>query len=336
MMISFVVRGKKLAEVWKPIPKLRPGWALVHVRLAGICNTDVEILCGYHGFRGTPGHEFVGEVADVAGVPAATRKRWMGKRVAGEINVACAEHGYRPVCDFCKRGLKTHCTRRTVLGIVAHDGAFAEYLALPLENLHLVPSNVSDEKAVFIEPLAAACQILDQLDIRSFPTAAVLGDGKLAQLIAMVLRAAGSRVVLYGKHESKLALARGVGVATKRVRGDASDLTRVKENYRLVVEATGSPTGLALAQRMTEPRGTLLLKSTFHGAAPVETWPIVVKEITVVGSRCGPFAKAISMLRSGKVDPSTLITRTFALKDASAAVAHAQKSGVMKVLLRNT
>jgi len=335
-MISFVVRGKKLAEVWKPIPKLRPGWALVHVRLAGICNTDVEILCGYHGFRGTPGHEFVGEVADVAGVPAATRKRWMGKRVAGEINVACAEHGYRPVCDFCKRGLKTHCTRRTVLGIVAHDGAFAEYLALPLENLHLVPSSVSDEKAVFIEPLAAACQILDQLDIRSFPTAAVLGDGKLAQLIAMVLRAAGSRVVLYGKHESKLALARGVGVATKRVRGDASDLTRVKENYRLVVEATGSPSGLALAQRMTEPRGTLLLKSTFHGAAPVETWPIVVKEITVVGSRCGPFAKAISMLRSGKVDPSTLITRTFALKDASAAVAHAQKSGVMKVLLRNT
>jgi len=335
-MISFVVRGKKLAEVRKPIPKLWPGWALVHVRLAGICNTDVEILRGYHGFRGTPGHEFVGEVADVAGVPAATRKRWMGKRVAGEINVACAEHGYRPVCDFCKRGLKTHCTRRTVLGIVAHDGAFAEYLALPLENLHLVPSSVSDEKAVFIEPLAAACQILDQLDIRSFPTAAVLGDGKLAQLIAMVLRAAGSRVVLYGKHESKLALARGVGVATKRVRGDASDLTRVKENYRLVVEATGSPTGLALAQRMTEPRGTLLLKSTFHGAAPVETWPIVVKEITVVGSRCGPFAKAISMLRSGKVDPSTLITRTFALKDASAAVAHAQKSGVMKVLLRNT
>jgi threonine dehydrogenase-like Zn-dependent dehydrogenase len=336
MMISFVVRGKKLAEVRKPIPKLRPGWALVHVRLAGICNTDVEILRGYHGFRGTPGHEFVGEVADVAGVPAATRKRWMGKRVAGEINVACAAHGYRPVCDFCKRGLKTHCTRRTVLGIVAHDGAFAEYLALPLENLHLVPSSVSDEKAVFIEPLAAGCQILDRLDIRSFPRAAVLGDGKLAQLIAMVLRAAGSRVVLYGKHESKLALARGVGVATKRVRGDASDLRRVKENYRLVVEATGSPSGLALAQRMTEPRGTLLLKSTFHGAAPVETWPIVVKEITVVGSRCGPFAKAISMLRSGKVDPTPLISRTFALKDASAAIAYAQKRGVMKVLLRNT
>ena len=335
-MISFVVQRKKLTEVRKPIPKLRPGWALVRVRLAGICNTDVEILRGYHDFRGTPGHEFVGEVAEVAGVSRATRKRWVGKRVSGEINVACAAYGFLPVCDFCKRGLKTHCARRTVLGIVAHDGAFAEYLALPLENLHLVPSSVSDEKAVFLEPLAAACQILDQLDIRTFPSVAVLGDGKLAQLIALVLRAAGSRVVLYGKHASKLALARTAGIAARSVRGDASDLTRVKDNYRLVVEATGSPTGLTLAQRMTEPRGTLLLKSTFHGAAPVVTWPIVVKEITVVGSRCGPFAQAIALLRSGKVDPTPLVTRAFALKDAPAAIAHAQKRGVMKVLLKNT
>jgi alcohol dehydrogenase len=219
---------------------------------------------------------------------------------------------------------------------MAHDGAFAEYLALPVENLHFVPSSVSDEKAVFVEPLAAACQILDQLDIRKYPSAAVLGDGKLAQLIAMMLRAAGSRVVLYGKHENKLALARRAGIATRLVSGDARDLTRVKENFGLVVEATGSPTGLALAQRMTEPRGTLLLKSTFHGAAPVETWPIVVKEITVVGSRCGPFAKAIAILQSGKVDPTPLISRTFELKNAPAAIAHAQKRGVMKVLLRNT
>jgi len=330
-----VVRGRKLAEVRKPIPRLRPGWALVRVRLAGICNTDVEILRGYHTFRGTPGHEFVGEVVEVGGVSTAARKRWVGKRVAGEINVSCVAYGFRPLCDFCKRGLKTHCARRTVLGIVAHDGAFAEYLALPIENLHFVPSSVSDEKAVFIEPLAAACQILDQLDIREFLTAAVLGDGKLAQLIVMVLRAAGTRVVLYGKHRGKLAMARRAGVATKRVHGDASDLSRVKENYRLVVEATGSPSGLALGQRMTEPRGTLLLKSTFHGAAPVETWPIVVKEITVIGSRCGPFAKAISLLRSGKVDPTPLISLTFRLKDAPAAIAHAQKRGVMKVLLRN-
>jgi alcohol dehydrogenase len=334
-MIGFVVRGKKLAEVRKPIPKLRPEWALVRVRLAGICNTDVEILRGYHAFRGTPGHEFVGEVAEVAGVSAKTKKRWVGKRVAGEINVSCMAYGFRPVCGFCQRGMKTHCARRTVLGIVAHDGAFAEYLTLPLENLHLVPSNVSDEKAVFVEPLAAACQILDQLDIRKFPKAGVLGDGKLAQLIAMVLQAAGSRVVLYGKHADKLTLARRAGIVTKQVRGDASDLTRVKDTFRLVVEATGSPTGFALAQRMTEPRGTLLLKSTFHGAASVETWPIVVKEITVVGSRCGPFAKAIALLRSGKVDPTPLISRSFAMKDAPAAIAYAQKRGVLKVLLKN-
>jgi threonine dehydrogenase-like Zn-dependent dehydrogenase len=335
-MTSFVVRGKKLRMVRKPIPKLRPGWALVRVRLAGICNTDIEILRGYHGFLGTPGHEFVGEVVEVGGVSAAAKKRWVGKRVAGEINVSCVAYGFRPVCEFCRRGMKTHCSRRTVLGIVAHNGAFAEYLALPVENLHFVPSSVSDEKAVFAEPLAAACQILDQLDTRKFRKAAVLGDGKLAQLIAMVLRAAGLRVVLYGKHASKLALARRAGVATKQVRGDASDLARVKENYRLVVEATGSPTGLALAQRMTEPRGTLVLKSTFHGAAPVETWPIVVKEITVVGSRCGPFARAIALLRSGRVDPTPLISRTFALEDAPVAIVHAQERGVMKVLLRNT
>jgi alcohol dehydrogenase len=332
-MLCFTVRNHKLVAARKPLPRLQCGWALIRVRLAGICNTDVEILRGYHQFRGTPGHEFVGEVVKVAGVSAKTRKRWLGKRVAGEINVACSAYGYKPVCAFCRRGLKTHCARRTVLGIVAHDGAFAEYLALPLENLHVVPKNVSDAKAVFIEPLAAACQILEQLDIREFPTAAVLGDGKLAQLIALVLQAAGTRVVLYGKHTNQLVYARRTRIATKKVRGDASDLRRVKGNYRLVVEATGSPTGLILAQHMTEPRGTLLLKSTFHGAAPVETWPIVVKEITVVGSRCGPFAKSIALLRSGKVDPTPLISRTFALKDAPQAIAYAQKHGVMKVLL---
>ena len=334
-MLSFVVQGKKLKAVNKPAPRLRPGWALIRVRMAGICNTDVEILRGYHAFRGTPGHEFVGEVVDAAGISAKVRKRWLGRRVAGEINVACPAYGYRPVCGFCKRGLKTHCVRRTVLGIVAHDGAFAEYLTLPLENLHLVPANVSDEQAVFIEPLAAACQILDQLDIREFPSAALLGDGKLAQLIALVLHAAGVRVTQYGKHANKLALARHGGMATKKVRGDASDRKRVKENYRLVVEATGSPSGLALAQQMTEPRGTLLLKSTFHGAAPVETWPIVVREITVLGSRCGPFARAISLLHSGKVNPTPLISRTFPLADAPTAIAYAQERGVMKVLLEN-
>ncbi len=335
-MLSFVVKNGKLREAQRPLPKLRPGWALIRVRLAGICNTDVEILRGYHQFRGVPGHEFVGEVVEVAGVSAKTRKCWLGKRVSGEINVSCTAYNYKPVCEFCRRGLKTHCAKRTVLGIVAHDGAFAEYLVLPLENLHLIPANVSDEQAVFIEPLAAACQILDQIPIRNFPTAAVLGDGKLAQLIARVLQAAGSKVTVHGKHEAKLKLARQAGITTKKVRGDAGDLKRVPENYRLVVEATGSPTGLTLAEHMTEPRGTLLLKSTFHGAAPVETWPIVVKEITLVGSRCGPFAKSIALLRSGKVDPTPLISRTFALEDAPEGMRYAQKPNVMKVLLKNT
>jgi threonine dehydrogenase-like Zn-dependent dehydrogenase len=333
-LLAFQVAGGKLHSTTKPLPKLRKGWALIRVRLAGICNTDVEILRGYHTFRGTPGHEFVGEVAEVRGISGATKRKWLRRRVTGEINIACSAHGFKPVCDYCRRGLKTHCARRTVLGIVAQDGAFAEYLALPLENLHLVPKNVTDEQAVFVEPLAAACEILEQVKVKKLRSAAVLGDGKLAQLIALVLRIAIPRVVMYGKHGIKLAVARRAGIRTKRVSGDGSDLKRVKENFRLLVEATGSPGGLALAQHMTEPRGTLVLKSTFHGIAPVETWPIVVKEITVVGSRCGPFAKAIALLHSGQVDPTPLITRTFPLVDAPAAVAFSQQPGVMKVLLR--
>ena len=333
-MLAFRIHNANLVPVSKPLPKLRPGWALVRVRLAGICNTDIEILRGYHNFRGTPGHEFVGEVADVRGLSAQQRTRWLGQRVTGEINVSCAAYGYRPVCEFCRRGLKTHCARRTVLGIVAHDGAFAEYLALPLLNLHRVPDSVTDQQAVFVEPLAAACEILDQLKIQNFREAAVLGDGKLAQLVARVLRTRLPQVVMYGKHDSKLAFARRAGVQTKRIRGNSSDAKQIKQSYRLVVEATGSPSGLAFAQKITEPRGTLILKSTFHGAAPVETWPIVVKEITVIGSRCGPFAKAIALLRSRKVDPTPLITRTFSLSAAPAAIRFAQKSSVMKVLLR--
>ena len=305
----------------------------MRVRLAGICNTDIEILRGYHNFRGTLGHEFVGEVAEVRGVPAAIRKKWMGQRVCGEINVACSAYGFKPVCEFCRRGLKTHCARRTVLGIVAHDGAFAEYLALPLENLHAVPEGVTDEQAVFVEPLAAACEILEQVEVKKLRAAAVLGDGKLAQLIARVLRTEIPRVVMYGKHEKKLALARRAGLQTKKVRGYAFDLKHIKDTFSLVVEATGSAGGLTIAQQMTEPRGTLVLKSTFHGAAPVETWPIVVKEITVVGSRCGPFEKAMALLKSRKVDPTQLITRRFPLANAPEAIQFAQKPGIMKILL---
>jgi threonine dehydrogenase-like Zn-dependent dehydrogenase len=333
VVLSFCIENGKLKATSRPLPKLRRGWALVHVWLAGICNTDVELLHGYYNFRGVPGHEFVGAVEELRGASAGEKKKWLGQRVCGEINISCKALGRRPICDFCRRGLKTHCAQRTVLGIIGHPGAYSEYLTLPLENLHAVPDSVSDKQAVFVEPLAAACEILEQVDVKKTREAAVLGDGKLAQLIALVLRTAIPRVVMYGKHEKKLALARLADIATKRVRGDASDLKRVPERYRMVVEATGSPSGLALAMQMTEPRGTLVLKSTFHGAAPVETWPIVVKEITVVGSRCGPFAKAIALLRSGMIDPTRLITRTFALGDSQRAIAFAQQPGVMKVLL---
>src|ERR1700722_4518698 len=333
-MLAFTVKNKKLVARNKALPQLRPRWALVRVLLAGICNTDVEILRGYHAFRGVRGQKFVGEVAAVNSVSAKEKTKWLGKRVTGEINVSCSAYNYRPVCAFCRRGLKTHCARRTVLGITNHDGTFAEYLALPLENLHLIPDSIADEQAAFVEPLAAACEILDQINVRQFRKAAVLGDGKLAQLIARVLRTALPKVVMYGKHKDKLQQACATGIDSRMVRGDASDLKRVKDNFAFVVEATGSPSGLALAQHMTEPRGTLILKSTFHGAAPVETWPLVVNEITLVGSRCGPFAKAIALLRSRKVDPRPLITRTFPLSEAPAAIQYAQQHGVMKVLLK--
>jgi alcohol dehydrogenase len=333
VVLCFLVENGKLKARSRPRPKLRRGWALVRVRLVGICNTDVELLHGYYDFRGVPGHEFVGTVEEVRNASAAEKKKWSGRRVCGEINISCRALGRRPICDFCRRGLKTHCAHRTVLGIIDHPGAYAEYLTLPLENLHRVPESVSDERAVFVEPLAAACEVLEQVDVRKIREAAVLGDGKLAQLVALVLRTAIPRVVMYGKHEKKLATARDAGITTKKVRGDAGDLKRVSDKYRLVVEATGSPTGLVLAQQMTEPKGTLVLKSTFHGAAPVEIWPIVVKEITVVGSRCGPFARAIAFLRSGQIDPTPLITRTFPLSEAPNAIACTQKRGVMKVIL---
>lgn len=333
-MLAFRVEDGRLRARSKALPKLPRGWALVRVRLAGICNTDVALLHGYYNFRGIPGHEFVGEVAEVEGVSAKTQKKWLGRRVCGEINISCAALRRSPLCDFCRRGLKTHCARRTVLGITNHQGAFAEYLTLPIENLHFVPDSVSDEQAVFVEPLAAACEILEQIDGGKFRKAAVLGDGKLAQLISRVLRTEIAGVVMYGKHDKKLALARRARMATRKVRGAASDLKRRQQNFPLVVEATGTPGGLALALEMTAPRGTLVLKSTFHGTTPVETWPIVVKELTVMGSRCGPFAKAITLLRSGRVDPVPLITRIFPLSEAHRAMAFAQQPGVLKVLLK--
>jgi threonine dehydrogenase-like Zn-dependent dehydrogenase len=326
-MLAAVARRNAVTVLQKPLPRLRPGWALVRVRLAGICNTDIEILRGYHNFRGTLGHEFVGDVVRVA---SARDRKWIGQRVVGEINLACAGLGLRPMCNYCRQEIPTHCEHRRVLGILGHDGAFAEYLALHVVNLHRVPKEIPDEAAVFTEPLAAACEILEQVDVRAHREAAVIGDGKLAQLIARVLRVAGLRVVMIGKHENKLRLARLADIQTVKV---SSPRARRSNEFTLAVEATGSSSGLALGQRITAPRGTLVLKSTFHGAADAETWPIVVKELTVIGSRCGPFPRALALLRSGRVDPRPLISRVFPLKDAVNAIRYAQRPGVMKVLL---
>ena len=213
-MLAAVTHRNRVRVTEKTLPHLRAGWALIRVRLAGICNTDIEILRGYHNFRGTLGHEFVGEVVRVTG---AKDRAWIGRRVAGEINLSCAGLGFRKPCDYCRRGIPTHCARRRVLGIIGHDGAFAEYLALPVVNLHRVPAGIPDEAAVFAEPLAAACEILEQVNAREHREAAVIGDGKLAQLIARVLRAAGLRVMMIGKHASKLRLARVADSETQKL-----------------------------------------------------------------------------------------------------------------------
>ncbi|MFW6023200.1 MAG: alcohol dehydrogenase catalytic domain-containing protein, partial [Myxococcota bacterium] len=261
-----------LRDVDPPAPG--PNEATIRVRMAGICNTDVEIARGYMGHRGVLGHEFVGRVE------AAPDPAWVGKRVCGEINLACG------ACDACRRGLGRHCPTRRVLGILGKDGCFAEQLTLPLANLHEVPDVLSDELAVFAEPLAAAHEVLQQIAVDPDARVLVLGDGKLGLLLTAVLLQTGAEVTLVGKHDDKLALAQRRGAQT--CTPDSLDGT----GFDVVVEATGSPRGLALALDRIRPRGTLVLKSTFHGAPEVDTARIVIDEIRIVGSRCGPFPPA--------------------------------------------
>jgi len=317
-MLVAEVHRRRLRLIQKPQPVPRRDEALIRVRLAGICNTDIELLRGYHRFGGVPGHEFVGQVENC---PEA---RWLGERVVGEINLACSR------CDFCRRNLPRHCRRRTVLGILNKDGAFAEYITLPVQNLHRVPDSVSDQAAVSVEPLAAACEILEQVAIDRRTRVAVVGDGKLAQLIGRVLKTTGATVTMIGKHPNKLRLAREAGLETKLGRDVPKDWMAALD---VVVEATGSATGMPLALRLVRPRGTVVWKSTFHGTAQFDAAPLVVNEITVVGSRCGPFERAIDLLRRKKVDPLPLVERTFPLSEAPRAIAFAQRPGVLKVLL---
>jgi threonine dehydrogenase-like Zn-dependent dehydrogenase len=298
------------------VPPRPDGFALLRLLSGGICNTDLELQRGYYGFAGTPGHEFVAEVVE------ADTQALVGQRVAGEINLACTH------CEWCRGGLGRHCPNRTVLGIVNHPGAFQEFFTLPERNLHVLPDDVPTSRAVFLEPLAAACEILDQVSIPAGATLAVLGDGKLGLLIAMVLNAYGYRVHQFGRHATKLAIAARVGVQTEIAPGALP----VAE-YDWVVDATGSPEGLRSAATMTRPRGAVILKSTVHGTVAVDTAPIIVNELTLVGSRCGRFEAALPLLAHPLVRLEEMIADRFPLAEAPQAFARAAERGVLKVLL---
>lgn len=301
----------------------------MRVTLSGICNTDLEIARGYAGFEGTLGHEFVGVVEEVAshdrsGPSLTVGLLTRGQRVVGEINAGCGN------CELCQSGDARHCPHRTVLGIVGRDGAHADFLKLPLVNLLPVPDEVSDEQAVFTEPLAAACGILERAAITPDTKVAVIGDGKLGLLCAQVLGTTGAVVTLIGKHANKLQIVQGRNIET--MLADKANLQ--KAEFDVVVEASGSARGFDQALDLLRPRGVLVLKSTFHGATGVDAARIVVDEISVVGSRCGRFAPALELLRANAVNVDRMISEEFKLADGVRAMARAADSGVMKILLR--
>ena len=319
----------------------------IRVSLAGICGTDLQLLDGYAGFRGIPGHEFVGVVE---GVSRDEDRKWLGRRVVGEINIGCGH------CHWCASGVKEHCGERRVLGIRGHDGAFAEFVTLPAANLHAIPDHVGDRMAVFVEPIAAACRILEQVDIGEGTSVAVLGDGRLGLLIGQVLQTRSSRIMLFGRHSEKLEIARALGLScidtrdagassdggsrsplpppSPRLRRGLAEALRAEADtthrFDVVVDATGRPEGLTRALELVHPRGTVVMKSTFHGEAPVATWPAVVNEVLLVGSRCGPFARAIELLSSGSIRTDPLISSVMRFEDHGAAFAAARSS--LKVL----
>jgi len=305
-------------EVEKPRPAA--GEALIQVLLAGICGTDREILKGYSNFRGIPGHEFVGRVVE------CEEKTWLGKRVVGEINLACGE------CDLCLWGLGRHCPKRTVLGIVNRDGVFAEFVTLPVVNLHEVPKTLSNDAAVFVEPLAAAAEILEQMQVPPAAHVAVIGDGRLGLLVAQVLHSAKAHVTVIGKHAWKLDLARGWGM---RVASFDDEGIRA-HRFSVVVDATGSPAGLDQAFRLVTPRGTIVMKSTFHGQTQVDTTKLVVDEITLLGSRCGDFRRALELLSHGRVKVQPLVSKTFPLEAGLEAFQYLNSTSCLKVLLAPT
>jgi alcohol dehydrogenase len=299
-----------------PEPELPPGEALIRTRVAGICNTDLEIMRGYMGFTGVLGHEFVGEVVRVDDTPEL-----VGQRVVGEINAFCRE------CDTCRRGDPTHCPNRTTLGIARRNGTMADYFTLPAHLLYPVPDSVPDEWAVFTEPLAAACEITERIHIRSTDRVVVLGDGKLGLLVAQVLQLTGCDLLVVGRNPNKLAILQKRGIRVQTVD------EKLEPGADIVVEATGNAEGFATARRIVRPRGKLVLKSTYHGDLSLNMSMVVVDEIELLGSRCGPFAPALRLLEQKLVDVESLIHDTFLLDDGLAAFERAAAPGVLKVLL---
>ncbi len=313
--LKFNGKTLKLEEVPRPVPGEKE--ALIRIRYAGICNTDLEIMKGYMNYTGILGHEFVGVVEE------ASYGDWIGKTVVGEINLGCGE------CEFCRRGMKTHCRRRKVLGIQDKDGVMAEYCTLPIHNLHVVPPTIPALAAVFVEPLAAACEILEQLNILPEYQVVVLGDGKLAQLIAQVLRLHSRNLLVVGKHPKKLELLRDSSIKTMSL----DEFRRSDDLFHVVVEATGSWKGWELALQRVRPKGFIVLKSTYANTLEFNPAPIVINEITVIGSRCGPFANAISLLEHNQVDVEKLISGIYSLTNFEKAFRRSRESGVLKILL---
>ncbi|HEY0871959.1 MAG TPA: alcohol dehydrogenase catalytic domain-containing protein [Vicinamibacterales bacterium] len=304
--------GVKL-QVNRPEPALQDGEVLVRVQQAGICETDLQLIKGYHGFRGVLGHEFVG-IAE-SGVFA-------GQRVVGEINCSCWN------CDTCRAGRPGHCPHRTVLGIVNHDGAFADLVAVPERNLHAVPDAIDDDVAVFTEPVAAAFQIPAQIAIAREDRVVVLGDGRLGNLCAQVLASLSDHVTVIGKHHEKLAILEEMGIDTRLLQDAPRD-----RSADVVVDCTGSATGLPTALELVRPRGTIVLKTTIAGTQTLALAPVVVDEVTIVGSRCGPFDRALDALANGLIDVRPLIADRFDLSDGLRALERAAAPGVLKVLL---
>ena len=294
--------------------------ALIKVRKAGVCSTDLELVKGYYPYTGVIGHEFVGDVVEAEGTDG---RSWIGQRVVGEINVTCNQ------CEQCLSGRPTHCEHRTVLGIVNRDGTFAEYTTLPIANLHRVPASVPDEMAVFTEPLAAALEIQDQIQVKPTDRVLLVGAGRLGQLIAQTLALTGCdlRVVARHAHQQELLKARGIRIISEE------DIKPWR--WDIVIEATGSPSGFSLARKAIRPRGTMVLKSTYKGEMSVNFSSIVVDEINLIGSRCGPFEPALRLMELKQVDPTVLIADEFKLSDALKAFERAAEAGVLKVLVES-